>query len=123
MTFYSVFYIEKRILYYVKYLGADKVRLLQKNPSLDTLYKVVDENKVLTYLLSEQYDGGFLYAYDIRHEVGIEILELPKVIVNTTEKEVILEYKNNKSLEYFVIEPNLRVIRLNNKKNKHNKKI
>lgn len=107
---YSLFLIEGKELCFVEQAGQAAVDAFKKEKSKAHLLDTFGRTAVI-FPLVESLGGNLLLAYDLRRDRGIGRILKNAVMVNLTDREVVVEVKGKGRVGRLVIEGNASVVR------------
>lgn len=107
---YSLFFIEGKELCFVERADRPEVDAFRKEKSKVHLLETFGSVAVI-FPLVESLGGNLLLAYDLRRERGIGSVMEDAVLVNRTDREVVVEVKRKDRVGRLVIEGNASVVR------------
>lgn len=107
---YSLFLIEGKELCFVEHADRAAVSAFRKEKSKAHLLETFGSTAVI-FPLVESLGGNLLLAYDLRRGSGIDRIMKDAVMVNLTDREVVVEVKGRGRVGRLVIEGNASVVR------------
>lgn len=107
---YSLFLIEGRDLCFVEKAGRVAVDAFKKEKSKAHLLSTFG-SAAAVFPLVESLGGNLLLAYDLRRSRGIDRVMKDAVMVNLTDREVVVEVKRKDRVGRLVIEGYASVVR------------
>jgi hypothetical protein len=107
---YSLLFIEGKELCFVERAGREAVRDFKKDKSRDHLMETFG-SLVRVFPLFESLEGNLILAYDLRRNHGVSGLMPIAVLVNLTDREVVVEVRHGGRVGRLTIEGDASVVR------------